>query len=179
MKPIHQISKLNYKKLILKKIIVRDVVEKLNEIIEVVNRLSNKKTIKTKIIIKEKPKLNNPLCPKCKSKNTIKRGFRYNLERGITQKYGCKKCGNKFVPKTLEYRMRVSETKIKKAIELFNQGNSYSQIAKRVKGVSRQTIGRWLKKYKVPKKDRVFEREMKNRYGTYKRKFNIKYKKEK
>ena len=177
MKQIKQISKFNYEKLILKKIIVKDIVDKLNEIIEVVNTLSQRKPRKSKVIIKEKTKLKNPPCPKCKSKNTIKRGLRYNLERGYTQKYGCKNCGYKFINKTMEYRMRVSETKLKKAFELFNQGYSYSQIANKIKGVSRQTIGKWLKKFKIPKKDRVFEREMKNQFGTYTRKFNIKYKK--
>jgi transposase-like protein len=167
-----KIKPLNYQKLIYKKIIVKDVIDKLNEIVKEVNRLQN-------IKIKTKPIIINPSCPKCKSKNTIKRGKRYNLERGYTQKYGCKNCNYKFTPKNMEYRMRVSETKIKKAIELFNQGYSYSQIAKKIKGVSRQTVGRWLNKYKVPKKDRVFEREIKNQYGTYTRKFNIKYKKNK
>ena len=179
-KQIPKISRLNYKKLVFKRIIIKDVVEKLNEIIDVVNKLSNRKTkVITKVITSKKTNTGNPPCPKCKSTNTIKRGKRYNLERGYTQKYGCKDCGYKFTPKTKEYRMRVSETKINKAIELFNQGYSYSQIAKKVKGVSRQTICRWLKKYKVPKKDKVIEREVKNQYGTYKRKFNIKYKKEK
>jgi len=141
MKPLKPIQKFNYKKLIFKKIIIKDVVEKLNEIIDRINQLSNKKTRKTKIIIKEKTKTENPICPKCKSKDTIKRGKRYNLERGYTQRYACKKCDYKFVPKDMNYRMRASEVKIKKAIELFNQGHSYSQIGDKLK-VSRQTIGK-------------------------------------
>ena len=118
------------------------------------------------------------ICPKCKSHNVKKAGTRKNLERGDTQRFLCKNCLFHFTPKTKEYRMRVSENKLDKAFELFNQGFSYSQIANTIKGVSRQTIGKWLKKYKIPKKDRIFEREMKSRWGTnYKRKFNIKYKK--
>lgn len=121
----NEISKLNYYKLK-----CGDITKKLNEIIDVVNKLSKRKPQKIKII-KEKIKLKNPPCPKCKSKNTIKRGKRYNLERGYTQKYGCKDCDYKFTPRTMDYRMRVSEVKLKKAFELFNQGHSYSQIAKK------------------------------------------------
>jgi transposase-like protein len=180
MKTIHKVKQLNYKKLIFKKIIVKDIVDKLNEVIEVLNRISQKKPKKPKIIIKTTHKtrnLGNVVCPKCNSKNLVKRGKRYNLERGKIQRYYCKDCDNKFTPRNMEYRMRVSEIKLKKAFELFNKGYSYSQIAKKIKGVSRQTIGRWLQKYKIPKpKERVFEREVKNQYGTYKRKFLIKYK---
>ena len=170
------INELNYKKLIYKKIIIKDVVNKLNELIKAVNKLSKNKI---KIIKQEvKPRFQYPICPKCKSKDVKKGGKRHNLERGDTQRFYCNDCNYHFTPKIFEYRMRVSENKLKKAFELFNQGLSYSQIANKIKGVSRQTIGRWLKKYKIPKKDRIFEREMKSRWGiNYKRKFNIKYKK--
>jgi transposase-like protein len=182
MKQIHKVKRLNYKDLMKKKIIVSDVVNKLNEIIDILNKISYRKPIKTKILLKNTNKkrvFNGISCPKCKSKNLVKRGRRKNLERGYIQRYFCKDCNNRFTPKNMEYRMRVSEVKLKKAIELFNEGLSYSQIAKKIKGVSRQTIGRWLIKYNIPKQDKIFEREMKSRWGgTYKRKFNIKYKKQ-
>jgi len=166
---IKPIKKLNYKKLITKKIIIGDVIDKLNEIIEVINKLS-----------KQKPKTNNLICPKCKSTDTIKRGLRYNLGRGKVQKWGCKKCKARFMDSGLDFRMRNHEFKIKKAIELFNQDNpslSYQQIADKIGGVTRQTIHRWIHKYNILKEDKVIEREQKNQYGTYTRKYKIKYKK--
>jgi len=191
-----QIDELNYKNAVFK-----DLILKLNEISRAINKLIKKKpkiilkTIrKTKIIkqiIKSKPKIkfikqidktkprfHYPICPKCKSHNTKKGGVRRSLERGGIQRFYCNSCHYHFTPKGLEYRMRVNKFKLQKAFELFKQGLSHSQIANRIKGVSRQTIGKWLKKYKIPKKDRVFEREMMSRWGTpYHRKFNIKYKK--
>jgi len=163
---IKPIKKLDYKKLITKRIIVGDIVEKLNEIIDVVNKLS-----------KQKPQKQNPKCPKCKSTNTIKRGMRYNLGRGKVQKWDCKKCGNKFTINGMDFKMRNHEFKIKKAIELFNQDLSYQQIADKIGGVSRQTIHRWIHKYNIPRKDKVIVREQKNQYGTYTREIKIKYKK--
>jgi len=155
-----------------------NIVNKIDEIRKEINRLSQEiEEIKRKT--KESPRnIDYPKCPKCKSnKAVVKRGFRYNLGRGKIQKYCCKSCGNKFSKSNMAFYMRNSEVKIKKAIELFNSGFSYSQIANKIRGVSRQTIGRWLKKYNVKKpKERIIEREMKNQYGTYKRKFLIKYK---
>lgn len=153
-----------------------NIIEKIDEIRREINKLSQE--IKERNAKwKKEVRFSYPKCPKCKSNKITKRGFRYNLGRGKIQKYGCKNCGNKFSPNTKDFHMRNSEVKINKAIQLFNKGLSYSQIASQIKGVSRQTIGRWLKKYKVPKpKERVLEREVKNQYGTYKRKFLIKYK---
>jgi len=155
-----------------------DIIEKFEEIRKEINRLT-REIEKIKRKTKESPKNIDYLnCPKCKSNKIIKRGFRYNLGRGKIQKYGCKSCGNKFSKANLDFYMRHSEVKISKAIKLFNEGFSYSQIAKKVGGnISRQTIGRWLKKYNVKKpKERIIEREVNNQYGTYKRKFLIKYK---
>jgi transposase-like protein len=149
-----------------------NVVDKIDEMRKEINRLSK---LKNKIkVIETKPRFQYPICPKCKSKNVKKAGVRKNLERGDTQRFRCKDCDFHFTPKTMEYRMRVSENKLNRAFELRHQGLSYSQIAKRVKGVSRQTIMRWLKKYKIPLKEREVMIEQKNQYGKYKRRFKIK-----
>lgn len=141
------------------------IIDKLNEIIKEINRLSR---------LKQQPKKDNPKCPRCNSKDVKKGGKRKNLERGDTQRYWCKSCSYHFTPKSDEYRMRASKNKLERAFKLRHQGFSYSQIAKKLKGISRQTIGKWLKKYKIPLKEREVEIEMKNQYGKYKRKFKIK-----
>lgn len=164
---IKPIKKLNYKKLITKKIIIGDIFNKLNEIIDVVNKLSKQKT-------KE-----NPKCLKCKSTDTIKSGTRYNLRREKTQRWRCKNCKGRFIINDLDFRMKNPKFKIQKAIELFNQGLSLSQIADKIGDVSRQTIHRWIHKYNIPKKDKVIVREQKNQYGTYTREYKIKYKRKK
>ena len=150
-----------------------NIIDKIDEIRKEINRLSQEiKEANAKR--KNEVRFSYPKCPKCKSSNTIKRGKRKNLERGDTQRYGCKDCDYKFIPKTKEFRMRVSETKLNRAFELRHEGYSYSQIAKKIKGVSRQTIGRWLKKYKIPLKEREVIIEQKNQFGKYKRRFKIK-----
>jgi len=164
------IKKLNYKKLIYKKIIVKDVIDKLNEVIEAINKLSKQK-------IQTKTRFKYPKCPKCKSENTKKGGWRNGLERGKVQRYYCNDCNYHFTPKGFDFRMRVHEIKIKKAFELFNQGYSYAQIAHKIKGVSRQTIGKWLDKYNIQKpKERIIEHEQRNQFGKFKRKYLVKYK---
>ena len=152
------IKKLNYKN--------GNILDKINEIIKEIKRL-NKELIKTK-----KGK-DNPKCPKCNSKDIKKGGKRKNLERGDTQRYWCNSCGYHFTPKSDEYRMRVSKNKLEKAFELRHQGFTYSQIAKKM-NVSKPTICKWIKKYKIPLKEKEIEIEMKNQYGKYKRKFKIK-----
>ena len=144
-----------------------NLLDKLNEIIKEINRL--KELTKTK-----KYNYHYPKCPKCNSKDIKKGGKRKNLERGDTQRYWCKSCSYHFTPRDNEYRMRVSKGKLESAFRLRHQGFTYSQIAKKLKGISRQTICKWMKKYKIPLKEREVEIEMKNQYGKYKRKFKIK-----
>ncbi len=88
-------------------------------------------------------------CPKCKSnKNVIKRGWRYNKGTGKVQKYQCKKCVYKFIV-SINYHMRHRRNLIDKAINLRKEGNTYAQIAKKLrKKISRQTVNRWVIKYK-------------------------------
>jgi len=149
-----------------------NIVDKIDEMRKEINRL-----LKNKIkVIETKPRFQYPICPKCKSKDVKKGGVRGNLGRGDTQRFYCKNCKYHFTPKTFEYHMRTSKNKINKAFELRHQGLSYSQIAKRISGISRQTIHRWIKKYKIPLKEREVEIEIKSKIGKkpYKRNFKIK-----
>ncbi len=93
------------------------------------------------------------ICPKCKSKNVVKRGKRYN-KSGTKQRYLCNKCESIFIKKDGFERMRNNKKIIAKAIHLHNQGLSLFQVTdylwqhEGVK-VSRETINQWIKKYSV------------------------------
>ena len=128
-----------------------------------------------KVLDKEVQKFKNPECVSCGSREITKRGTRGTIERGVIQKYSCGICGYKFSTYDLYHRMRHSKEKIEEAIKLRKQGLSYSQIADRIEGISRQTIMRWLKKYSPPSKKVKMKRKMKDRYGgEYEREFEIK-----
>jgi transposase-like protein len=93
------------------------------------------------------------LCPKCKSKNTWKRGFRKN-KYSKKQKYHCKKCNHWFIKNDGFERMRNNKKIIVKAIHLHNEGLSLFQVKdylwqhEGVK-VTRQAVGYWCNKYSV------------------------------
>jgi len=52
---------------------------------------------------------NQILCPKCESKDIIKRGLIKNESREFTQRYSCKNCNNRFVLDNPFFRMRNKE----------------------------------------------------------------------
>jgi transposase-like protein len=91
------------------------------------------------------------LCPKCKSKNIWKRGFRYN-KSGNKQKYHCKDCDNWFIEDDGFKRMRFKKEIIVKAIHQHIDGFSLFKIKYHLwqhEGVkvSRKTILLWERKY--------------------------------
>ena len=92
-------------------------------------------------------------CPKCKSKNIWKRGFRKN-ENSKKQKYHCKKCNHWFIENDGFERMRNNKKIIVKAIHLHSEGLSLFQVKdylwqhEGVK-VTRQAVGYWCNKYSV------------------------------
>ena len=93
------------------------------------------------------------ICPKCKSKNVVKRGKRYN-KSGIKQRFLCNKCESIFIKKDGFERMRYKKKDIARAIHLHNDGFSLFQIQNFLwqhQGVkaSRETIRLWIKKYGV------------------------------
>ena len=93
------------------------------------------------------------ICPKCKSENIWKRGFRYNksIEK---QKYHCKDCDFWFVKDDGFKRMRNKKEDIVRAIHLHNEGLSLVQVQDHLWQhdgikISRQGIGYWCRKYSV------------------------------
>lgn len=72
----------------------------------------------------------------------IKRGWR-PTRKGRTQKWQCSRCRTTFTKAGITFRMRSPRWKILKAIELRDNGLSYSQIAFTIGGVSRITVYKW------------------------------------
>jgi len=92
------------------------------------------------------------LCPKCKSKEIIKRGLIKNESREFTQRYGCKSCNNRFVLDNPYFRMRNKEQIITQCMDMYYSGMSFRKIAQHLqrffpKGVSASTIYRWVLKF--------------------------------
>ena len=93
------------------------------------------------------------ICPKCKSKNIWKRGFRYN--KAIKkQKYHCKDCDFWFIKDDGFKRMRNKKEDIVRAIHLHNEGLSLFQVQDHLWQhdgikISRQGVGYWCRKYSV------------------------------
>jgi len=92
-------------------------------------------------------------CPKCKKKDIIKRGKRYN-KSGTKQLYFCNKCEFTFMKKDGFEKMRYKKEIIVKAIHLHNEGLSLFQVQdylwqhEGVK-VTRQAVGYWCNKYSI------------------------------
>lgn len=131
-----------------------------------------------KIVIKSMQKdiknLKNPRCPICGSIKITKRGLRYN-QNGKSQKYTCKNCDYRFSnSNVINFRMKHNAKEIEKALQLRKQGKTLSEIAKEIKGVSRQTIHRWLQTFQKPKKEITIQKEQSNQFGKYTREFKIK-----
>ncbi|PIN77422.1 hypothetical protein COV15_01995 [Candidatus Woesearchaeota archaeon CG10_big_fil_rev_8_21_14_0_10_34_12] len=93
------------------------------------------------------------ICPKCKSKNIIKRGKRYN-KSGTKQLYQCMKCNLTFMKPDGFERMRHNKKIISGAIHMHNDGLSLFQVQNHLWQhdgikVTRKTISDWKKKYSV------------------------------
>ena len=90
--------------------------------------------------------------PKCNSKEIIKRGLIKTDNRESTQRYGCKKCHNRFVLDTPYFRMRNKEQIITQTMDMYYSGMSFRKIADHLvrffpKGVHYSTIYRGIIKY--------------------------------
>jgi transposase-like protein len=91
------------------------------------------------------------ICPKCKSKNIWKRGFRRN-RAGKKQKYHCKDCDTWFIDDDGFKRMRYKPEIISRAIHMHVDGFSLSKVQYHLWQhdgikVSRKTILLWERKY--------------------------------
>ena len=101
-------------------------------------------------------------CEKCKSKNLMKRGFRYN-KKSKKQKYLCLDCKHWFVEDDGFKRMRYRKEDIVRAIHLHNNGLSLFYVKDHVwqhdgVKVSRETIREWCNKYSNFLKSDQFDR---------------------
>ena len=92
-------------------------------------------------------------CPKCSSKEIVKRGKRYN-KSGAKQLYLCNGCKLTFVRQDGFERMRHDKKIISRAIHMHNDGMSLFQVKNhlwqydKVK-ITRKTISDWTKKYSI------------------------------
>lgn len=94
------------------------------------------------------------ICPKCKSKEVVRRGYIKTKIRGKRQRYFCKNCNKKFLPKDAFYRMRNSPQKITCALDLFFRGLSTRGVQEHFKAFfphnsDHSTILRWIRKYSL------------------------------
>lgn len=91
------------------------------------------------------------VCPYCKGKNFVKRGFREKRYEKI-QIYLCRNCNKKFTPllsKNKSYPIRI----ILDAITLYNKFYSLEDVSKKIHeryniALNNQTISNWLSYYK-------------------------------
>lgn len=90
-------------------------------------------------------------CPECNSKNTVKRGKRYN-KSGVKQRHLCRSCDATFIESNGFERMRHGKKIITRAIHLHNNGLSLFLVQDHIwqhdgVKVSREAIRLWVKKY--------------------------------
>ena len=91
-------------------------------------------------------------CLYCKSKETIKRGYRQTENRGKIQRYYCKKCKKRFVIDDGFYRMRNNPVKITQALHMYFSGISLRKSQEHLgifcnHNASHMTVLRWIRKY--------------------------------
>src|SRR3990167_3596092 len=93
------------------------------------------------------PQANQPQCPKCHSKITVKKGIRKNKLQAL-QQYQCKECSYIFT-KNPSKNTTYPITTILKAISSYNLGYNLKQTKERLHlDSSLPTISSWINKYK-------------------------------
>ncbi len=108
-------------------------------------------------------------CIKCKSENIKKDGNRKTENRGLIQRYKCKKCNYRFIENDGFFRMRNSPQKITCALDLFYRGISTRKVQEHFKAFyppnsSWVSIYRWIMKY--PKQISLFTNKLKLTIGS-------------
>ena len=96
--------------------------------------------------------MENTICPKCKSKEVVKRGNFSTQAHGKRQRYFCKDCKKKFIRNDGFYRMRNSPNKITLCLDLFFKGVSTRKIQDHLNAFyphnsSHKSIYKWVVKY--------------------------------
>ena len=97
-------------------------------------------------------KTQETICPICKSKKVVKRGYIQTKIKGKKQRYYCKLCNRKFIPQDAFYRMRNNPEKITCALDLFYRGLSTREVQEHFRAFyphnsDHSTILRWIRKY--------------------------------
>lgn len=92
------------------------------------------------------------VCSKCSSKQIKKDGKRKTDNRGLIQRYKCKKCNYRFVQDDGFFRMRNHPKKITCALDLFYRGVSTRKVQEHFQAFyphncSNKTIYKWIVKY--------------------------------
>ena len=110
------------------------------------------------------------VCSYCKSKEIVKRGFIHTKITGKRQRYYCKSCNKKFIPKDAFYRMRNSPQKITCALDLFFRGLSTRVVQSHFQAFfphnsDHSTILRWIRKFSL--KIANFTDNLKINSGSY------------
>lgn len=99
-------------------------------------------------------KQEKPICPHCKSKEIVRRGFKQTEAHGKRQRYFCKSCSKRFIPRDAFFRMRNSPQKITCALDLFCRGLSTRGVQEHFKAFfphnsDHSSILRWVRKYSL------------------------------
>jgi len=95
------------------------------------------------------------ICPKCNSKeNIVRRGYIKTKAQGKRQRYFCKSCSKKFIPRDSFFRMRNTPEKITCALDLFCRGLSTRGVQEHFKAFyphnsDHSTILRWVRKFSL------------------------------
>ena len=98
--------------------------------------------------------MNKIICPHCKSKEIVRRGFRQTEAHGKRQRYFCKSCSKRFIPRDAFFRMRNTPQKITCALDLFCRGLSTRGVQEHFKAFfphnsDHSTILRWIRKFSL------------------------------
>ncbi len=109
-------------------------------------------------------------CPHCKSKEIVRRGFKQTEAHGKRQRYFCKSCSKRFVPRDPFFRMRNSPQKITCALDLFCRGLSTRGVQEHFNAFfphnsDHSTILRWIRKFSL--KIANYTNSLKVRTGSY------------
>ncbi len=107
-------------------------------------------------------------CPFCSSTNIIKRGKRKTDNRGLIQRYGCKKCNKRFVVDDGFFKMKNSPQKVTLCLDLFYRGISTRKVQEHLQAFyphnsSNVSIYKWIIKYS--KKISEFTNKLKLKVG--------------
>jgi len=114
--------------------------------------------------------INEIICPECKTKEIVRRGYIETKLNGKKQRYYCKSCNKKFIPQNPFFRMRNTPEKITCALDLFFRGLSTRKVQEHFKAFfphnsDHSTILRWVRKFSL--KIASFTDNLKLNTGSY------------